>query len=486
MRILAGIVALGLLGVLGWAIRERLLDGGEASSSAGARAAVPVEIAPVEHGPIEDARTFSGTLEAPAEFVVAPKVGGRIVRLAVDLADEVERGDVLAELDDEEATQLVAQAEADLAVAKARATEAESRLEIAARALERVRALRKKEYSSESELDAAVADHLAAEASAEVAKAAASRAEASLATARIRRGYTIVAADWEEGDDTRFVAERLVDEGDTVAANTPLMSIVELDPLQAVISVTERDYGRLRVGQPATLNTDAWVGETFLGEIARIAPVFRRASRQARVELTVDNSDLRLKPGMFVRARVVLDRAEDATIVPVAALASRGGRDVVFVLDDAGGASSGGANSGGANSGGASSGGASLGGRATGTATATGNDGSTTVSMRPVEVRIRAGERAQVVGEGIHGHVVVLGQQLLEDGKRVTIPPTERETRGFAPEAELDPAAGRADDAGRAAGSGGAAGAADESAFGAQSASGPVLAGTPRGGAPRE
>ena len=335
MRIAVVILALATLGALAWGIRERLDARGE-SVPAARPSAVPVEVAPVERGPIEESRTFSGTLEPPAEFVVAPKVGGRIVRLAVDLADDVTRGAVVAELDDEEATQLVAQAEADLAVAEARAVEAESRLEIAARSLQRIEALRVNEYSSESELDAAIADHLAAEAATQVAEAAAIRAEASLETARIRHGYTTVTADWEDGDDGRVVAERLVDEGDTVAPNTPLLSIVELDPLHAVISVTERDYGRLRVGQTATLHTDAWPDETFVGRIARIAPVFRRSSRQARVELTVDNPDHRLKPGMFVRARVVLERAEDATIVPVAALATRGDQDVVFVLDGPG------------------------------------------------------------------------------------------------------------------------------------------------------
>ncbi len=389
--ILGGILAIAVLAALGWAIAERLRKAG-APRTAAERGPVPVEVVDVEQGPIERSRTFSGTLESPAEFVVAPKVGGRVVRLVGDLADEVTRGQAVAWLDSDEWKQAVAQAEAELAVARANLVEAENALEIASRALDRTQTLRERGISSESQLDTARADHLAKQASVDVALAGVTRAEAAVETAKIRLGYTTVTADWGEGDDTRVVAERFVDEGDTVAANTALLSIVELDPLEAVIYATERDYGMLHVGQAATLRTDAWPGEAFAGEIARIAPVFRRASRQARIELAIENPERRLKPGMFVRARVVLERAEAATIVPVAALTTREGREVVFVLEDD-------------------------------TVSEAGRSG--TVSMRPVTVAIRDGERAQVVGEGVRGSVVVLGQQLLDDGSPVTVPDTE-------------------------------------------------------------
>jgi RND family efflux transporter MFP subunit len=110
------------------------------------------------------------------------------------------------------------------------------------------------------------------------------------------------------------VAERFVEEGDTVSANSPLLSVVELDPLQAVIHATERDYGRLTRGQDALLSTDAWPGEIFPARIERVAPVFQENTRQARVELRVENADHRLKPGMFIRATVVLERAADALV----------------------------------------------------------------------------------------------------------------------------------------------------------------------------
>ena len=119
---------------------------------------------------------------------------------------------------------------------------------------------------------------------------------------------------------------------ETVAANAALLRIVELDPITAVVYVTERDYGHLRQGQEALLSTDAWPDERFRGRIERIAPVFRESVRQARVELRVDNPRQRLKPGMFVRAEVVFERVAQTLVVPEAALTRREQREGVFVV----------------------------------------------------------------------------------------------------------------------------------------------------------
>ncbi|MGD8308749.1 MAG: efflux RND transporter periplasmic adaptor subunit, partial [Chromatiales bacterium] len=245
---------------------------------------IPVEVAPVRIGTIELRRTFTGTLETRAELLAAPKVSGRIERLTVDLADPVARGQLVAELDNAEYVQAVAQAQADLAVARANLAEAESLLKIAERDLQRVESLRERGVSSESERDLAKADQLAKQARVQVGRAEVARAEAQLETARIRLGYTEVTADWRGGDDQRIVAERYVDEGETVSANAPLLRIVELDPITGVFFVTERDYALLGPGQAASLATDAYPGEAFQGRIARIAPVFRETTRQARVE----------------------------------------------------------------------------------------------------------------------------------------------------------------------------------------------------------
>jgi RND family efflux transporter MFP subunit len=375
------VLVLAVVGALAWMGIGRVQDVAKKPARRGDGGAVPVEVAAIERGTIEHRRTFTGTLDPKAEFVVAPKVSGRIEQLNVDLADTVTRGQRVAKLDDEEYVQSVAQAQAEFAVAKANLAEAKSLLNIAERELQRVEKLRERGVTSESQRDTAKADQLARQARVEVTRAELTRSKAALEAARIRLDYTNVTAGWRGGSDQRVVAERYVDEGETVAANAPLLRIVELNPVIAVFFVTERDYTLLRNGQAVTLRTDAHPGEVFEGHIARIAPVFRESTRQARVEVRVDNPELRLKPGMFVRATVVLDRVEDATIVPEQALVRRNGRDGVFVIAD---------------------------------------DGQS-VSWREVEVGFRQDGRVQVIGAGLNTQVVTLGQQLLDDNSAVSV-----------------------------------------------------------------
>jgi RND family efflux transporter MFP subunit len=381
-RTILAAVLIGAALTIGGAVFSRLQEESSLRKSMAGKRPAPVEVAPIQRGPMEWRRTFSGTLEAPAQLVVSPKVSGRIERLSVDIGDTVKRGAVVAELDNDEYIQAVAQAEAELAVARANRAEAASILEAANRELKRIERLRKSGISSESRFDEAKADQLAKAAQLEVAKAQVTRAEALLAAAKIRLGYTRVTAGWTGGSGQRVVGERFVDEGATVAANARLLSIVELDPIVAVIFVTEKDYARLAPGQMVFLATDAYPDKHFEGRIARIAPVFRQATRQARVEVTVQNPDHRLKPGMFVRATVVLAQVPDATIVPFQALTTRNDRTGVFVVHE---------------------------------------DGRSVV-WREVRVGIREGERVQVEGEGLSGRVVTLGQQLVDDGSGIVIP----------------------------------------------------------------
>ncbi len=370
-----------LLGLSAWSLYNRISDSNRANRGKRARGPAPVETALVRRGPMEYRRTFSGTLEASARFTAAPKVGGRVLKLYADIGDPVRRGQVVAELDDAEYVQAVAQANADLFVARANQVKAANALTIANRDFNRVSTLRKRGVASEAQLDEARSRRQAAQAQFEVAKAQMARAQAALATAKIRLGYTKVTADWSGGDDTRVVAERKVDEGETVAANAALMSIVELQPMVGVIFVTERDYARLKPGQKVTLSTDAFPGAVFAGRIDRIAPEFQKTTRQARVELSIPNQDRRLKPGMFARVTVTLQRVADAVMVPEQALADRNDRKGVFVVGPKG----------------------------------------KTAHWRPVELGIRQDGLVQVKGLGQAKQVIVLGQHLIEHGSAIAV-----------------------------------------------------------------
>lgn len=375
-------VVLAVVGVLGFLVFQKLQEDDSSARVAREARPAPVEVAPIEFGRIEDRRVFSGTLEAAARVTIAPKVGGRIVKMSLDIADTVRKGDVVAVLDSDEYEQDVAQARADLQVSRAQLAQAEGAAAIAEREFERVRVLHERGIASDSQLDEAEVTRVGRRAAVDVAEAQVSRAEASVQSARVRLGYTSVRAEWETGEGDRVLAERFAEEGDTVSANTALVSIVDLDPIEAVVFATERDYASLSSGQLVSLRTDAYTDRSWTGTVARVSPVFREGSRQARVEITVPNPDGALKPGLFARIEAVLGVDESATIVPRSALAKREGGTVVFLADRA----------------------------------------RMTAKVVPVRTGIRQGERVQVFGEGLSGDVITLGHQLVRDGSSIVIP----------------------------------------------------------------
>lgn len=271
-----------------------------------ASGAVAVEVAPVESGLIREVRVLSGTLEASTRFDVATKVEGLIQQILVDLGDEVERGQVVAVLDDDEFVQAVAQAKAELAVREAELVQAHAELDRVMRDFNRLDVLRDRGAASDLEFSVVTTERALQEAAVALAQARVRQAKATLELETIHLRYTEVRASWQGGPERGTVGMRYEDAGDTVQAGDPIVAVVGLDPLRAVVSVTEGDYARLMVGQQATLMTEARPGETFTAQVARIAPVFRESSRQARVELRVANPMHALRPGMFIRVRVVL------------------------------------------------------------------------------------------------------------------------------------------------------------------------------------
>jgi len=347
---------------------------------------VPVELAAVTQGTIHQKLIFTGTLEARAEFVVAPKVGGRIRSLDVDLSDSVKKGQLIAEMDDDEAFQAVLQAKADLAVAKATQIQTESDLTIAIREFERAARLRKKGIASDSQYDSAMASLQVKQSLVAVAKAQVMRANSLLEAAHIRLGYTRVTADWPGNDENRLVAQRYVDAGQTVSANTPLVLISKLEPITGIVHATEKDYASLSPGLSVTLTTDAYPGDVFQGKVDRISPVFDQATRQARIELAITNPDIKLKPGMFIRAIVDVRSIPNATLVPEMAITSQNDQTGVFMV----------------------------------------NKTDLSVSWCPVTTGITEEGLVQVQGEGLSGRVVTLGQHLLNHGSVISIPDKPR------------------------------------------------------------
>jgi len=375
------ILAAFFLVFLAWQIISRLPGGGPAGGPRGA--SVAVEIAAVERGGIRDIGTFSGTLIPKSYFTVVPKISGRIKELFVDIGDGLTRGQLVALLEDEEYQQQVIQAEADLGVAKANLEEAMSARELARKEIERAKTLHEKGILSDAELEAAQSAFSTREARSKVTQAQIANQQAALETAKVRLSYTRIRAAWETGGDVRFVGERFVNPGAMLSSNTPLLSVIELQPITAVIHVTEKDYFRLRTEQPVLLTSGAYPGREFHGVVARVAPILKETSREARVEVNVENADGALKPGMFVNARIEFVSRADATVVPTSAIVNRGALQGLFLADLE----------------------------------------TKKAVFQPATVGIIEGDRAEILEPAaLTGYVITLGHHLLENGTALLLP----------------------------------------------------------------
>jgi RND family efflux transporter MFP subunit len=376
------IVALAAVVVLiGWQISQKILHSTKPLLQR-QNISVAVEVTPVKKTTIREVASYAGTLLPESQFIVAPKITGKLEKIYVNIGDEVKQGQLIALIDDDESVQQVDQARAELDVAMANTEENRSALNLSRREFERAKALREKKIVSESELDAAEAQYKAALAKQKVAVAQVDQKKSELKTAQVRLDYTRIRASWQNGNQPRIVSERYVDEGAMLTANAPIASIIDIRTLKAVIHVIERDYPRVKAGQGAVITTDAYANRTFTGTIERIAPILKEAARQARIEINVPNPDKLLKPGMFVRVQIEFDRHDNATVVPVNALIKSNGLRGIYLAD--------------------------------------------TEKMRakliPVEVGIISGDTAEIIKPAISGLVVTVGQHLLEDDSRITLP----------------------------------------------------------------
>lgn len=345
--------------------------------------AVAVEAAQVYSRTLPDRKSFTGTLNAYSQFDVTPKITGRLTRMRLRPGAQVTSGQVVAMLDDDEYRLAVEQAAAELDVARAQLDAERRQLDFAQSKFNRSKRLFDGQALSQSQFEQDETAWKTAEANYQVALSLVKQREAALRAANVRLAYCTLTAPANSAEKTYYVARTYVDEGALVAPQTPVLRLVDIDQLRAEIFVIERDYARIDVGMKATLATDAYPGREFPAEVIHISPQIDPASRQAPVELLVPNPELKLKPGMFIRAEIVFDIRENAVVVPFDALSDRNGRQGVFKI----------------------------------------NPDGDSASFVPVETGIRDGDMIEIVAPpGFSGRVVTLGNYLLgADGGKVIV-----------------------------------------------------------------
>jgi HlyD family secretion protein len=266
---------------------------------------------PIEKGDITEYITASGTVNPVITVTVGTQVSGRIKAIYADFNSVVKKGDLLAEIDPSMLQSQLEQSQANLLSAQATLQKAQANYSNSRKNYERAQTLFGRNFIARSDLDSAEAAYKSDHASVAVAKASVAQAKAALENAQTNLGYTKIISPIDG-----VVISRAVDIGQTVAASfsTPTLFTVAQDMTKMQIStaVSEADIGQLANGQDVEFSVDAYPGTKFKGKVDQVrnAPTTTENVVTYAVMVTVDNKDLKLKPGMTANVSILVAHKE--------------------------------------------------------------------------------------------------------------------------------------------------------------------------------
>jgi HlyD family secretion protein len=298
--------------------------------------------APVKRGDLVATINATGTIEPVAAIDIGAQVAGMVISFGTDTrgklvnwSSPVDKGTVLARVDDslyvaavKSAEAQLQQAEASVVVSRANVLQQKANLLLATQNWERAKRLGPSDALAQSAydqykqaFDATGANLASAEASVEQALASVDAAKASLRTARLNLDYCTIRSPVKG-----VVIDRRVNIGQTVVATltAPSLFLVADDVrrIQAWINVYEADVGHISKGQPVTFTVDAYPGLTFHGVVSevRLNATMTQNVVTYTIAVDVDNSDGKLLPYLTTHAQFEIGRRKGALLVPNAAL----------------------------------------------------------------------------------------------------------------------------------------------------------------------
>lgn len=242
--------------------------------------------------PVNQLSSFTATVEAKTVNNITPATGGRIRAIHVDVGSRVAKGQTLVTMD------------------AANYSQQETQLATLRRDYERYSELYKVGGISRQQLDQM--------------KTQLDVAQTALNTIGENTGLI--------SPISGIVTARNYDPGDVVAG-MPILTIENINPVKIVINVSESYYSKLSPGMPATIVVDALEGETFEGKISLIHPTINPTSRTFPVEIEVNNTEQRLRPGMFSRVILNFGTNERPLVTDLAVLKQSGSNDRYVFLE---------------------------------------------------------------------------------------------------------------------------------------------------------
>jgi membrane fusion protein (multidrug efflux system) len=263
--------------------------------------AVAVEIAPVKVARLQDDVAAIGTLRSNEAVVVRPEISGRISEINFVEGGKVEKGQLLVALDSSVYAAEVQQAKANLALAET--------------TFNRTTELERQKFVSATARDQALN-------SLRVGQANLALAEARLAKTQIHAPFAGV------------IGIRQMSVGDYVKEGQDLVTLEDISSLKVDFRVSELLLADLKRGQAVEVGSDALPGRKYLATLDAIDPLVDQNGRAVILRARFKNTDGQLRPGMFVRTRVILAERPNALTVPEEALVPVGTDQYVYRVVD--------------------------------------------------------------------------------------------------------------------------------------------------------
>ncbi len=277
-------------------------QGGRAGRAGrGGGAAAPVKVETVQRGDISAYILKNTTLEAERWVDVRARRAGQVIALLKEEGDPVRAGAVMARLDADAAQISVAQREISYREAKQR-------------------------YERE---DALFQRNLGSKQTYESAKTQFESSKAQLEQAKLDLSYTAIRAPIEG-----IMTLRNIEIGNMVTNNQVVASVAKFDPLLARIQVTEKDFGKITVGQIARITVEAAPEKEFTGTVKMISPVVDPESGTVKVTVEIPRTDKTLlRPGMFASVYIITETRQNTLVIPKKALVLEGEGNQVFTFE---------------------------------------------------------------------------------------------------------------------------------------------------------
>ncbi len=242
-----------------------------------------------------------GTVEAVHSSIITTEAAGVVRDIKFTSGTLVKAGDILLQQ--------------DIVVEQAQLRSAEAAAELARISYTRSKDLVAKKTVSQAELDSANARMKEAEAQVEYL-------EAIIARKTLRAPF-----DGKLGI-------RNISAGQYLDQGAKVVSLYSLDPVYVEFSLPQQDLGILAEGLKITVTTDAYPGEQFEGTITAINPDVDPATRNIRIQATLNNADNRLRPGMYVTVELIESKAQALLFIPSTSVIHAAHGDSVFILEE--------------------------------------------------------------------------------------------------------------------------------------------------------